>query len=80
MKYETDLILEVLSQMIDGKSMNAVAREKGIPVSTVYSWKQQYADYYDKLVYQKNKFRRLKSIYHSIGNEQPKMKTKKAIA
>ncbi len=74
MKYANELIFEVLNEMIAGKSMNAISREKGIPISTIFSWKQQHIDYYTKIEDQKEKFRRLKENYQKLDLKKGKVK------
>lgn len=74
MKYPSELIFEILNEMIAGKSMNAIAREKGIPISTIFSWKQQHIDYYTKIEDQKEKFRRLKENYQKAEVKKSKIK------
>lgn len=74
MKYSSELIFEILNEMIAGKSMNAIAREKGIPISTIFSWKQQHIDYYTKIEDQKEKFRRLKENYQRADVKKSKVK------
>lgn len=74
MKYSSELIFEILNEMIAGKSMNAIAREKGIPISTIFSWKQQHIDYYTKVEDQKEKFRRLKENYLKAEVKKSKVK------
>ncbi|MDI9873760.1 MULTISPECIES: hypothetical protein [Bacteroidota] len=74
MKYSSELIFEILNEMISGKSMNAISREKGIPISTIFSWKQQHIDYYTKIEDQKEKFRRLKENYQRADVKKSKVK------
>jgi len=74
MKYSIELIFEILNEMISGKSMNAISREKGIPISTIFSWKQQHIDYYTKIEDQKEKFRRLKENYQRADVKKSKVK------
>ena len=74
MKYSNELIFEILNEMLSGKSMNAIAREKGIPISTIFSWKQQHIDYYTKIEDQKEKFRRLKENYLKADVKKSKVK------
>ncbi|MDI9863107.1 hypothetical protein [Flectobacillus longus] len=73
-KYPSDLIFEILNEMLTGKSMNSIAREKGIPISTIFSWKQQHIDYYTKIEDQKEKFRRLKENYQKADMKKSKIK------
>ncbi|MDI9867659.1 MULTISPECIES: transposase [Flectobacillus] len=74
MKYSNELIFEILNEMLSGKSMNAIAREKGIPISTIFSWKQQHIEYYTKIEDQKEKFRRLKENYQKADVKKSKVK------
>ena len=74
MKYSSELIFEILNEMLSGKSMNAIAREKGIPISTIFSWKQQHIEYYTKIEDQKEKFRRLKENYLKADVKKSKVK------
>lgn len=74
MKYSSELIFEILNEMLSGKSMNAIAREKGIPISTIFSWKQQHIEYYTKIEDQKEKFRRLKENYQKADVKKSKVK------
>ncbi|MDI9858412.1 transposase [Flectobacillus roseus] len=74
MKYSSELIFEILNEMLSGKSMNAIAREKGIPISTIFSWKQQHIEYYTKIEDQKEKFRRLKENYQKADVKKNKVK------
>ncbi|WP_026995376.1 hypothetical protein [Flectobacillus major] len=67
-KYTQDMIIEVLNLMITGKSMNSVSKEKGIPISTIYNWKQQNLDYYTNLEHQKESFRRLRGAYTGLSS------------
>lgn len=43
-RFTEDQIFQVLREINAGKTAKEIAREKGITIQTIYSWKKKYGD------------------------------------